>query len=205
MEPMSSGELGLPSSSPLLTHRLEQALRYAALGHRGQVRRAGELPYFEHIVAVAWILDRAGFDEDVVIAGLLHDLVEDTATTPQDIEARFGRTVVDLVGYCSEQKKDAEGRERPWIDRKRDHLACMARAPVEARAVILVDKLHNLISIEIDVREGRPVWSQFHADRAQVLSYYRQAIEICTAGDPRLAPLASAAHELLTALEAAVE
>jgi hypothetical protein len=81
----------------------------------------------------------------------------------------------------------------------------MARAPVEARAVILADKLHNLISIEIDLREGRPVWSQFHADRAQVLSYYRQAIEICTTGDPRLAPLASAAQELLTALEAVVE
>ena len=102
----------MPSSSPLLTHRLEQALRYAALGHQGQERRTGKLPYFEHVVAVAWILDRAGFDEDVVIAGLLHDLVEDTPTTPQDIEARFGRTVTDLVGYCSEQKTDSEGRKR---------------------------------------------------------------------------------------------
>jgi (p)ppGpp synthase/HD superfamily hydrolase len=198
---MRSGERGLSSSFSLLTPRLEQALRYAALGHRGQVRRTGELPYFEHVVAVAWILDRAGFDEDVVIAGLLHDLVEDTATTPQDIESRFGRVVADLVGYCSEQKTDAEGRKRPWIDRKRDHLACMARAPVEARAVVLADKIHNLISIDIDLREGRPVWSQFHADRASVLLYYRQAIQFCAASDPRLTPLASAAHELLTAVE----
>jgi guanosine-3',5'-bis(diphosphate) 3'-pyrophosphohydrolase len=201
MELMSSGERGLPSSAPLLTPRFEQALRYAALGHQGQVRRTGELPYFEHVVAVAWILDRAGFDEDIVIAGLLHDLVEDTPTTPQDIETRFGRAVADLVGYCSEQKTDAAGRKRPWIDRKRDHLACMASAPVEARAVILADKLHNLMSIEIDLREGRPVWSQFHADRASVLSYYRQAIELCTAGDPRLAPLASKARETLNAVD----
>jgi (p)ppGpp synthase/HD superfamily hydrolase len=201
MESMNSGEHGLLPWSPLLTPRLEQALRYAALGHRGQVRRTGELPYFEHVVAVAWILDRAGFDEDVVVAGLLHDLVEDTPTTLEDIETRFGRVVADLVGYCSEQKTDAEGRKRPWIDRKRDHLACMAGAPVEARAVILADKLHNLISIEIDLREGRPVWSQFHADRARVLSYYRQAIELCTAGDPRLALLASEAQEALAAVE----
>jgi guanosine-3',5'-bis(diphosphate) 3'-pyrophosphohydrolase len=103
--------------------------------------------------------------------------------------------------YCSEEKTDVEGRKRPWIDRKRDHLACMASAPVEARAVILADKLQNLISIEIDLREGRPVWTQFHADRASVLSYYRQAIEVCTAGDPRLAPIASKAQETLTAVD----
>jgi (p)ppGpp synthase/HD superfamily hydrolase len=180
---------------------VERGLRYAALGHRGQVRRAGETPYFVHVVAVAWILDRAGFDEDVVIAGLLHDLVEDTPTTPQDIETRFGRVVANLVGYCTEQKTDAEGRKRPWIDRKRDHLSCMAGAPVGARAVILADKLQNLISIELDLREGRSVWSQFHADRASVLSYYRQAIEICTAGDPRLALLASTAQETLAVVE----
>jgi guanosine-3',5'-bis(diphosphate) 3'-pyrophosphohydrolase len=191
----------LPSSFPLLTPRLEQALRYAALGHRGQVRRTGALPYFEHVVAVAWILDRAGFNEDVVVAGLLHDLVEDTPTTLLDIETHFGRFVADLVGYCSEQKTDAEGRKRLWIDRKRDHLACMASAPVEARAVILADKLHNLISIEIDLREGWPVWSQFHADRASVLSYYRRAIERCNADDPRLAPLVSRAQETLTVVE----
>jgi (p)ppGpp synthase/HD superfamily hydrolase len=191
----------LPSTFPLLTPRLEQALRYAALGHRGQVRRTGELPYLEHVMAVAWILDRAGFDEDVVIAGLLHDLVEDTPTTLRDIETRFGRAVAELVGYCSEQKTDAEGRERPWIDRKRDHLACIASAPAEARAVILADKLHNLISIELDFREGRPVWSQFHAERTQVLWYYRQAIQSCAASEPRLGALASNAQELLTAVE----
>ena len=67
--------------------------------------------------------------------------------------------------------------------------------------MILADKLHNLISIEIDLREGQPVWSQFHADRASVLSYYRQAIEICTAGDPRLEALASKAQESLSAVE----
>ena len=55
------------------------------MGHAGQVRRTSGVPYFEHVVAVAWILDRAGFDEEVVIAGLLHDLVEDTLITLADI------------------------------------------------------------------------------------------------------------------------
>jgi (p)ppGpp synthase/HD superfamily hydrolase len=201
MEPVSPGEPDLASSSPLLTPRFEQALRQAALGHRGQIRRTGDLPYLEHVMAVAWILDRAGFNEDVVIAGLLHDLVEDTPTTLEDIETRFGRLVADIVAHCSERKTDAEGHQRPWIDRKRDHLASMAGAPVEARAVMLADKLHNLISIEIDLREGRPVWSQFHADRASVLWYYGQAIQSCAASDPRLASLASNAQELLALVE----
>ena len=57
------------------------ALRYAATRHDGQRRRGCDVPYFQHVVAIGWILDRAGFGEDVVIAGLLHDVVEDTPAT----------------------------------------------------------------------------------------------------------------------------
>ena len=140
----------------LMNPRLDAALRYAAACHEGQTRRASSVPYFEHVVAVGWILDRAGFGEDVVIAGLLHDVVEDTRATLEDIEERFGAVVAGLVDSCSEVKTDAQGIKRPWIDRKRDHLAALLEAPVEARAVMLADKLHNLISIEVDLGQGGP-------------------------------------------------
>ena len=78
----------------------------------------------------------------------------------------------------------------PWLE-----------APAEARAVMLADKLHNLISIEVDLGEGRPVWSQFHADRDQVLWYYREAIRTCRGGDPRLEQLAARCSEVLAAVE----
>ncbi len=156
-----------------MTTRLESALRWAAVCHRGQVRKGSDAPYVEHVVGVALILDRLGFDQDVVIAGLLHDVVEDTDATLDQVEARFGPEVAETVRHSSEIKTDAQGRKRPWIDRKRDHLDALAGAPVAARAVVLADKLHNLISIELDLCEGRPVWATFHADRAQVLSYYR--------------------------------
>ena len=61
-----------------LSPSLERALRWAAVGHRGQVRRGSDVPYVAHPMAVALILDRLGFEEPVVVAGLLHDLVEDT-------------------------------------------------------------------------------------------------------------------------------
>jgi (p)ppGpp synthase/HD superfamily hydrolase len=181
---------------------LEQALRWAAVCHRGQVRRSGDVPYVAHVVAVAWILDRLGFPEEVLIAGLLHDVVEDTEATRAEVEARFGPRVAALVALCSEIKLDARGRKRPWIDRKRDHLEALATAPVEARAVALADKLHNLLSIQLDLIAGRPVWSTFHAGRAQVLWYYRTALERCAAGDPRLDALARHGRDVLAAIEA---
>jgi (p)ppGpp synthase/HD superfamily hydrolase len=189
-------------STPPLSLRLESALRWAATCHHGQFRRGCDAPYVEHAMAVALILDRLGFDEEVVIAGLLHDVVEDTPATPEQVEARFGPAVADLVRHCSEVKTDADGRKRPWTDRKRDHLEALSGAPASAKAVVLADKLHNLLSIELDLREGRPVWSAFHAERSQVLRYYRATLELLGTGDPRLETLAAHALRTLANIEA---
>lgn len=184
-----------------MSPRLERALRSSARWHAGQTRKGSGLPYFEHAAAVAMILQRAGFGEDVVIAGLLHDVVEDTDATIDDVRDGFGAAVAGIVGTCSEIKYDAEGRKRPWIDRKRDHLAALAGASPSAWAVILADKLHNLTSIEVDLAEGRPIWDQFNADRSQVLWYYRATIDSRGPGDPRLEALAVACREVLDRIE----
>jgi guanosine-3',5'-bis(diphosphate) 3'-pyrophosphohydrolase len=181
----------------LMTLRLERAMRWAAECHQGQTRRGSRTPYVEHVMAAALLLDRAGFDEDIVIAGLLHDVVEDTEATFEDVAARFGPAVADTVRHCSEVKLDAQGNKRPWIDRKRDHLAAMTVAPIAARAVILADKLHNLVAIEFDLLAGRAVWPDFHADREQVLWYYRAAIDACGGEDPRLTRLVAACLDVL--------
>jgi (p)ppGpp synthase/HD superfamily hydrolase len=181
---------------------LERALRWAAVAHRDQVRKASDTPYVEHVMGVALVLDRLGFAEEVVIAGLLHDVVEDTPATLADVEARFGSAVAETVRHCSEIKTDATGRKRPWIDRKRDHLEALRQAPVEARAVVLADKLHNLISIELDLREGREVWSRFNADRTAVLDYYRRTLEQLGGGDALLLELAECGRQALAAIEA---
>ena len=86
-----------------------------------------------------------------------------------------------MVSHCTEQKTDAQGRKCRWIDRKRDHLSALATAPVEARAIVLADKLHNLISIEIALQEGRPVWTAFHAERHEILWYYHAMLDRCDA------------------------
>lgn len=186
----------------LLGEALERALRRAAVIHRDQARRGSGVPYVQHVAAVAMILDRLGFPEPVVIAGLLHDAVEDTDESIGAIEADFGPEVAALVRHNSELKVDETGRKRPWEDRKRDHLEALADAPVEARAVALADKLHNLLSIRLDLAEGRDVWSSFRADRGRVLWYYRAMADRLGRGDPRLEALADRCRALVNAFEA---
>ena len=187
-------------ASPM-SPNLERALRWAAVWHEGQVRKGSGVPYVIHPVAVGLILDRLGWPEDVVIAGLLHDVVEDTGASVEDVRARFGPSVAELVRSLSEIKLDPEGRKRPWIDRKTDHIAALSSAPIEARAVALADKLHNLLSIRADLGDGRPVWSLFHADRDQVLWYYRTCIDRYGGDEPRLRPLVEACREALREVE----
>jgi (p)ppGpp synthase/HD superfamily hydrolase len=188
-------------TAQLMSPQLEKAMRFAAHCHQGQTRRGDFTPYFAHVCAVAIIIDRARFDEDVVIAGLLHDIVEDTPVTLAEVAARFGDGVAEIVRLCSEVKTDGLGVKRPWIDRKRDHISALAEAPEAARAVVLADKLHNLISIELDLLQGRPVWSHFHAERDQVLWYYRAMIDCCGREDGRLVQLADACRQVLLRIE----
>jgi (p)ppGpp synthase/HD superfamily hydrolase len=195
----------MPVTNQSWSPRLERALRWAAQGHDGQLRKGSPVPYIEHPMAVAMILDRAGFDEDVVIAGLLHDLVEDTDDTLDEVRRRFGDDVAATVSDCSEVKADASGVKRPWADRKRDHLDALKDSPISTRAVILADKLHNLACIALDLDEGRPVWSTFKAGRDDVLAYYRASLATCGHGDPRLDVLAVEVTELIDRVEAIPE
>jgi (p)ppGpp synthase/HD superfamily hydrolase len=187
---------------PVFGAAVESALRAAARWHHGQSRRGcADLPYFAHVVAVAMVLDRLGYDDDVVIAGLLHDAVEDSGIPLETIAGEFGPRVAELVGWCSERKKDERGAERPWAVRKADYLDALASAPAEARAVALADKLHNLTSIRFDLIQGRDIWSLFHAGRDDVLAYYRGAIARLGTGEARLERLADECRRALAEVE----
>lgn len=195
--------LGGGPSDRLWEDLTEKALRLAARAHEGQYRKGSSerVPYVQHVLAVAWILERGGFGSAVVTAGLLHDVVEDTETTIEELRRTFGPEVADLVDACSERKTDERGGKRPWAVRKREALDRLAEAGVEARAVALADKLHNLRSIEVDLARGDPIWDAFNAGREEVLGYYREAAERWGEGDERLERLALACQETLERIE----
>ena len=97
------------------------------------------------------ILRSHGYDEDIQIAGLLHDAHEDAGVALEAVAAEFGPEVARVVGECSERKLDAAGRDRPWRERKQEHLDLLDGLSDAARAVLLADKLHNIVSMLADL------------------------------------------------------
>jgi (p)ppGpp synthase/HD superfamily hydrolase len=183
--------------SPLL----ERALRFAADQHRSQNRKASSTPYITHPMQVAWILERAGFnDESLLAAALLHDVVEDCNVGLMELRKEFSPAIARLVDAMSEQKLDSAGCRRPWEDRKREHLAQLPGATVEVKALMLADKLHNLETIALDLQSGDEVWSRFNAPKERLLWYYTTAVDACAGDDPRLVKLVTACREVLQRL-----
>lgn len=110
---------------------------------------------------MALILIKSGFDaENVIAAALLHDVVEDTGYTLQELVAEFPSQVVEYVAALTERKLDADVRKRSWQERKQEHLDLIATASVEARAIVLSDKLHNLGTMLYDLEAGDEIWSR---------------------------------------------
>ncbi|HEX2392975.1 MAG TPA: HD domain-containing protein [Solirubrobacterales bacterium] len=122
---------------------VRQALRTAHAAHAGQIRNgSGGMPYVEHPRGVAEMLCAEGFGEEVVAAGLLHDVVEDSELTVEDLRRDFGDRVSGLVGALS----DDESIE-PYRERKVEHRERVAAAGREALAIYAADKLFNVRSL----------------------------------------------------------
>lgn len=176
--------------------RYEAALSLAARAHHDQVRKAGGDPYVVHVVAVSIILIRHGFSEDVAIAGLLHDVVEDQNVRLAVIDAEFGSDVAEMVDVLTERKREGDV-DRPWEMRKRESLERLRGASLETVAVKAADTLHNARSVALGLRrQGPSIWCSFNRGAAETLWYYRSVAAI---GRERMGP-----HPLVDELEAAI-
>jgi (p)ppGpp synthase/HD superfamily hydrolase len=153
---------------------IDRAIEVAAKAHRNQVRKGTDISYITHPYAVGMMLARADCDDEVVAAAILHDTVEDTDLTLDDIREQFGDRVASIVEGCSEPDKSA-----PWEDRKRHTLEYLKTAPWEVRVVALADKLHNLHTIGLaHVQSGEGVWDRFKRGRAEQEWYYRGLLDV---------------------------
>ena len=195
---------GMPEE--LFSPLVERAMRVAARCHRDHTRKDSDLPYISHPAGVALILRKAGFDdEQVLAAALLHDVVEDTGYSPEELAAEFPAPVVEYVLALSERKLDAAGQKRPWRDRKREHLRSLQHTPLEVRAIALADKLHNLGTILLDLEhEGEAVWRRFSAPPESLVPHYRAFVDVAERGEAALQPLAEACRGMIARLERAI-
>lgn len=164
-------------------------MRFAAAAHLLHVRKGTDIPYLTHLAGVALILTKVGFvRKEVLCASLLHDCVEDTEVSLDDVTRAFGEDVARLVDTVSELKYDASGVPLPWRTRKEEQLSRLAQASIEARAVTLADKIHNLGTLIDDLRQDGSVWSRFNAPPSEQFWYYSSILEI-GGGEPALTPL----------------
>jgi (p)ppGpp synthase/HD superfamily hydrolase len=180
-------------------------LRVAARSHRHHHRKASDLPYITHPAGTAIILLKAGFDDDELLAAaLLHDVVEDTDYTLDQLNAEFPPNVGVYVSALTERKHNPDGTRRRWRDRKEEHLKEVARAPLAARAIVLADKLHNLGTMLYDLDAGEDIWTRFSAPPHEIFWYHREMIDCAARDDQPLQPLANACSEFLNRLEATI-
>ena len=157
--------------------RYDAALALAARAHRDQLRKGTDLPYIAHPVHVSIILIRHGFAEDLAIAGLLHDVVEDTDTSLDLIAAEFGEQVARLVEAVSETKS-SNGAELPWEQRKAEKLVHLQAAGPDVAALKAADAIHNLRSIIADLKSHGPaVWARFKRGPGPTLGYYQSILD----------------------------
>lgn len=156
--------------------RFSDALQFAEAAHRGQVRKGTDIPYVSHLLAVTAIVLEHGGDEDLAIAALLHDAVEDAGgeKMEREIRARFGDRVADIVMHNTDAVVDVGEAKPPWRERKEAYLAHMPEKPRDALLVSAADKLHNANAILCDYREiGDRLWERFRGGREGTLWYYR--------------------------------
>ncbi len=151
-------------------NRLDRALIFAARAHDGQQRKGTDIPYITHPVAMAMRLLSMDCMENVVIAALLHDTVEDTAITLDDISQAFGDDVSALVAAASEP----DHHTARWEIRKQHTIDFLRTAPLPVKLLSCADKLHNLRSIARDYAQiGDKVWERFARGREKQAWYYR--------------------------------
>ena len=159
-----------------LETRIQQsALRFAKDAHRGQVRRGTKKPYVSHCMEVARILYKNGYSEECIVAGLLHDTVEDTEVTLDDIRIGFGKEVEKIVKYVTEDMSP----ELSWTERKVRYIKNLTDAPEESIAVASADKLHNITeTFEQWLKVGDSVFLIFNAGKKEQQWYYRSLTEM---------------------------
>jgi (p)ppGpp synthase/HD superfamily hydrolase len=166
---------------------INHALAFAAKHHDRQVRKGTKLPYLTHPANVAIILTRYGRVNDTVVAGILHDVIEDCIRDgytremlEQRIGDKFGPTVLDTVLAVTYRRHDDDGVELSGEDRKEDYLERLGTASEEARWVCAADKVHNASSIVADLRrtvDPETVWNRFGGGKSGTARWYRQVYD----------------------------
>ena len=162
-----------------LTDDMRKAVQFALEAHKGQVRKVNGAPYVSHLFDVAEILLNAKASENLVIAGILHDIIEDTSFTDKDILALFpspkGQAILHIIVADNESDKSAS-----WIERKTETITYAQNSDdEEGLLLICADKISNLSSLVENMEIcGEMVWKYFNSPKDKQIWYYESLFKV---------------------------
>ncbi len=157
----------------IYSEKLHHAIRFSAEAHKNQLRKVSGLSYIIHPLAVALILSYVTDDEDILIAGILHDTVEDTDLTINEIRTEFGENVARMVNDVTEQD-----RSLPWAERKQIALDHIKKMQHDSQLVKTADVLQNLSDHIYDHQKlGDQLFNKFGAPKEKQLERYQKIID----------------------------
>ncbi len=159
---------------------LDRAIKFAVQAHEGQFRKGTQIPYILHPMEAAAIVGSMTTDEEVIAGAVLHDVVEDTETTVEDVIAMFGERIGSLVASESEDKRDNLPAESTWKIRKQETLNHLVTATVDVKMIALGDKLSNIRAIYRDYQIiGDALWQRFNQKDKNEHYWYYSGIAKC--------------------------
>lgn len=152
------------ANRPLNTELLDRAIIFAVKAHAGTERRGKGYPYIVHPLEAVEIVSTMTADQELLAAAALHDTVEDTDVTVEQIRAEFGDRIASLVADESDEMPVGLSEEESWHGRKRAAIERLSKASHDAKIVALGDKLSNMRAIARDYTiQGDALWNIFHA------------------------------------------
>lgn len=167
----------------LFTSRINEAIKLASHLHRNHLRKdKNRTPYISHLVSVAMILREVTDNEDIIIAGLLHDSLEDVPNyTYDNLIEDCGNHVADIVKHVTEplDANKLEDEQLPWLERKEKYLENLRSGGVESAMVSASDKIHNTESFMLDMKKEQDEFlSRFHSSLRNKLWFNERVISI---------------------------
>ena len=152
------------ANKPLDTTLLDRAIVFAVRAHAGTERRGKGFPYIVHPMEALEIVATMTRNQELLAAAVLHDTVEDTGVTIEQIRTGFGDLIASLVASESDTMPEGVSEEDSWHARKQDAIERLKRASLDAKIVALGDKLSNMRAIARDyAQQGDALWDLFHA------------------------------------------
>lgn len=157
--------------------RYQEAMQFAAYAHRKQRRKGVDIPYIVHPIECSMIVSTITDDEDVIVAALLHDVIEDTEYGYEDIRERFGSRVADLVQSETEDKRVGQKKQHTWYIRKKETIEHIKKADRDSKIICLGDKLSNIRASVRDYEHNKETfWDRFNQSDPDFQGWYYESI-----------------------------